>query len=108
MLETFAIYVIAAGMLMGLVGYIWLDVRAFQQQRWWGVALLVFPPVALLFIFRHFRASAAPVCVLMLSGMVVAAPYAVNYYERHFVPLKPYEQIVDGELRITLTGLQNF
>src|SRR5262249_31993449 len=29
-------------------------------------------------------------------------------YERHFIPLKPYEQVVDGELRITLTGLKDF
>jgi hypothetical protein len=101
-------YVIAGGALLGVVGFIWLIVRAFRQRRLWGVALIVFPPAALLFILRHLRKAAGPVCMLLLAGVVVAAPYAVNYYEHHFVPLKPYEQIVDGELRITLTGLKDF
>jgi hypothetical protein len=70
--------------------------------------LVVFPPAALLFIWRHFRRAAAPVCLLVLAGLVVSAPYAVSYYKSHFVPLKPYEQIVNGELRITLTGLKDF
>ena len=108
MLEKYAMYVIALGALLGVVGFIWLIVRAFRQRRLWGVALIVFPPAALLFILRHFRKAAGPVCMLLLAGVVVAAPYAVNYYERHFVPLKPYEQVVDGELRITLTGLKDF
>src|SRR5262249_11565733 len=52
--------------------------------------------------------AVGPFIVLLFAGVLVAAPYAANYYERHFVPLKPYEQIVAGELRITLTGLKNF
>jgi hypothetical protein len=108
MLEIYATFVIALGALLGVIGFIWLLVRAFRQRWLWGIALLVFPPAALLFIWRHFRMAAAPVCLLLLAGVVVAAPYAVNYYERHFVPLKPYEQVVDGELRVTLTGLKDF
>jgi hypothetical protein len=108
MLERYAMYVIALGALLGVVGYIWLVVRVFRYRRLWGVGLIVFPPMALLFIWRHFRQAAGPVCLLLLAGVVVAAPYAVNYYERHFVPLQPYEQIVDGDLRITLTGLKDF
>jgi hypothetical protein len=108
MLEEYALYVIAAGVLLGVVAFLWLIVRAFRQRVLWGLALIIFPPAALLFIWRHFRKALAPVCLLVLAGGIVAAPYAVSYYKRHFVPLKPYEQIVNGELRITLTELKDF
>jgi hypothetical protein len=108
MLEEYALYVVAGGILLAVLGFIWLIVRAFRHGVLWGLGLIVFPPTALLFIWRHFRKVVAPVCVLLLAGVVAAAPYAVSYYERHFVPLQPYEQIVDGELRITLTGLKDF
>jgi hypothetical protein len=108
MLEKYSLYVMAAGMLLGIAGYVWLIIRAFQQRRWWGVALIIFPPAALIFICGHFRRAIGPVCVLLLAAVVVAAPYAASYYERHFIPLKPYEQVVDGQLRITLTGLKDF
>jgi len=108
MLETYSLYVIAAGALLGIAGYIWLVVRAFHYRRWWGVALIVLPPAALIFIGFHFRKAVAPICVLLLAAVMIGAPYAANYYESHFVPLKPYEQIVDGELRITLTGLKDY
>jgi hypothetical protein len=39
---------------------------------------------------------------------LIAAPYAASYYERNFVPLAEYEQVVDGERRVTLTGIPNF
>jgi len=108
MLEQYALYVIALGAILGVVGYIWLVVRAFRFWWLWGVGLILFPPAALFFIWRHFGKAVAPVCTLLLAGAVVGTPYAVNYYEQHFVPLKPYEQVVDGELRITLTGLKDF
>jgi hypothetical protein len=108
MLERYAIYIVALGLLLGVIGYIWLMVRAFRSKWTWGVALIVFPPAALLFIWRHFRPARGPVCVMLLAGLVIGAPYAVSYYESHFVPLKPYEQVVNGELRITLTGLSDF
>src|SRR5262249_41360775 len=108
MLETYSLFVIVAGALLGMIGFVWLVVRAFRQRWWWGAMLIVLPPAALVFIFGHFRKAAAPVCLLLAASLIAADPYAVNYYERHFIPLKPYEQIVDGELRITLTGLKDF
>jgi hypothetical protein len=108
MLERYAIYIVALGALLGVVGYIWLIVRAFRSKWTWGIGLIVFPPVALFFVWRHSRPAVGPVCVMLLAGLVAGAPYAVSYYESHFVPLKPYEQIVNGELRITLTGLSDF
>jgi hypothetical protein len=108
MLERYAFYVIAVGALLGVVGFSWLVVRAFRQRVYWGLALVLFPPTGVLFSWRHFRAAAGPVRLMLLAAVVAASPYAVSYYERHFVPLRPYEQVVDGGLRITLTGLKEF
>jgi hypothetical protein len=108
MLEEYALYVVALGVLLAVVGFLWLIVRAFRHKVLWGLALIIFPPAGLLFIVRHFRKAIAPVCVLVLASVVIGAPYAVSYYKQHFIPLKPYEQIVNGELRITLTELKDF
>jgi hypothetical protein len=108
MLEQYALYVIALGAVLGVLGFLWLIVRAFKHRVLWGMALIVLPPLGLVFIWRHFRKAVAPTLLLLLAGVVAAAPYGVSFYERHFVPLQPYEQLVDGELRITLTGLKDF
>lgn len=107
MIERYAAYILALGALLALIGYGWLFVRAWKERPLWGMLLLC-PPLALLFIAKHFRKVRGPVFVLVLAAVALAAPYGLSYYERHFVPLKPYEQVVDGELRITLTGLKDF
>jgi len=108
MLEQYAFYVLAAGALVGLVAFLWLVIRAFRESVGWGFAVLLVPPLGLLFVCFHFRKALAPVCMSLLAGALFGAPYAASYYERHYVPLQPYEQNVDGELRITLTGLTDF
>ena len=108
MLERYAFYIVALGVLLGVFAFVWLIVRAFRHKVLWGLGVIVFPPAGLIFIWRHFDKVVGPFSLLLFAGLLVAAPYATSYYESHFVPLKPYEQIVNGELRITLTGLKNF
>jgi Leucine Rich repeat len=108
MLERYAFFVLVAAAVMGILGFLWLVTRAFRQRALWGFGVLLMPPVGFLFLYRHFGKAAAPTILMVLAAITGATPYAVSYYERHFVPPKPYEQIVDGELRITLTGMQNF
>jgi hypothetical protein len=108
MLEQYAFFIVSLGALLGVLGFVWLVVRAFKQKALWGLGLVLFPPSGLVFIWRHFGKVVGPFSVLLFAGLLIAAPYAASYYERHFVPLKPYEQIVDGDLRITVTGLKNF
>lgn len=108
MLERYALFVFAIAALVGVAGFVWLIVCAFRQGKGWGFAVLLFPPSGLLFVACHVRKAIGPIGVLLLAGLLLGAPYAIGYYERNFIPLQPYEQIVDGELRITLTGLTNF
>jgi hypothetical protein len=108
MLEKYGFYLLALGVALGVIGYLWLLVRAFKTRFLWGLGMLLCPPLALVFIGRHFPRAKWPLITMLVAGVVFATPYGMSYYERHFMPLGPHERIVDGELRITLTGLEDF
>jgi hypothetical protein len=108
MLERYGFYLLVLGFAIGCFGWLWLVVAAFKVRVLWGFLVLFLPPSAVLFIAGHFRRALHPLLVLVLACIVMAAPYGLSYYERNFGKLGPYEQLVDGERRITLTGLQDF
>jgi hypothetical protein len=108
MLEAYGLWLLVAGVLLGAVGYFWLVVIAFKQSVFWGLAVLLFPPLALFFIARHLRRARGPILVMLLAVIVFATPYGMSYYADHFIKLGPHERRVDGELCITLTGLKDF
>lgn len=108
MLEQYGFFMLVAAGVLGVIGWIWLVVRAFRQRLRWGLSVLFIPPVAILFVGLYYRKTIGPLILLLVALLLGATPYGLSYYERHFVPLKPFEQVVDGERRITLTGLQNF
>ena len=105
--ENIGFFLIAYSLVNGVIGYLWLMARAFRVRVLWGLGLFI-PLLAPVFIWRHFRKVRGPVFLLLLAAVVFATPYGLNYYETHFVPLKPHERIVNGELRVTLTGLKDF
>jgi hypothetical protein len=104
MLEQYAAYAVFAGVAIVVFGWFWLVVAASKVRVWWGLGVLLFPPLVLLFLLRHGRKARGPLLAMLLGGVVVAAPYAVNYYQEKYVDLGPRERIVDNELHITLTG----
>jgi hypothetical protein len=108
MLERYGFYVLAFGAVLALAAFTWLVVRAFRVSRLWGVGLILVPPLGLLFVVCHFARARAPAFLLGVAALVIAAPYAASWYERNYVPLAEYEQIVDGERRVTFTGIKGF
>lgn len=102
-LEQTLFYIVLAGFALAAVGALWLLVIAFRTRILWGLALLFVLP-ALVFVPRHWRRTRAPVLLLAVAGLIIATPYAINYYHHHFVDLGPREKLVAGELHITLTG----
>jgi hypothetical protein len=108
MLERYGFYLLILGFLIGCIGWFWLIVSAFKVRKLWGFLVLFFPPSALIFIPRHYPSARRPLFTLILAGLIFASPYALTYYQRTFGKLHPYEQRVDGELRVTLTGLPDF
>jgi hypothetical protein len=104
MLEQYAFFVLLAGLAVGAIGYFWLVIAAFKVSKLWGFGVLLLPPLAFVFVPTHFRKSIAPLFVLLISGVLLGAPYAFNYYNEQFADLEPRERIVNGELHLTLTG----
>ncbi len=104
MLEKYSFYVLLLSLALGIVGSIWLFVVACRERVLWGLAFLLVLP-AVLFVCLHWRKSRRPVLILLLAGILGAAPYGVNYYNEHFMVRGPREKQVNDELHITLTGV---
>ena len=77
-MEGYAINLLFAGLVLVVLAWIWLLLRAFQQHFWWGALSLVVPPMALVFALRHAPKAVAPLAVLVLGSMIVAAPIAYS------------------------------
>jgi hypothetical protein len=103
MLEAYSFYVLLLSLALGIVGSIWLFVIACRERVLWGLASLLVLP-AVIFVCSHWRKSRWPVRMLLLAGVLGAAPYGVNYYHEYFGTLGPREKLVEGERHITLTG----
>jgi hypothetical protein len=101
-MEQIAVAIMAAGLVIGTVGHIWLIVRGWQVRWYWAV-LLLFSPLAILFLIRHFHKAIAPVAVMVLGIVLIAAPVVYS----HFVPPDLGEFVQhepDGTLTVGLTG----
>ena len=103
-MEKYLAYLVILGVTLAAVGWLWLVVRAFRVRTAWGVAILLVPPLALVFLAGNTRRAAGPLVVLALADIVTAAPYGVNWYAQRYIDLGPREKLVEGELHITLTG----
>jgi hypothetical protein len=101
-MENFFPFIFLSGLAVAAVGMLALVVAAFRQKVWWGVGVLLFPPVALVFAARHPKKAGVPLGLLLLGCLAVAAPAAVNALRP--IDLGPRERLVDGERHLTLTG----
>jgi hypothetical protein len=103
-MELIGFYLLLAGVALVVIGHLWLVVNGFRVNWKWGVALLLLPPLAIIFVIAHFRKAIVPLVLLALAGVLFATPYALNTYYQHHRSLGPRERIVDGERHVTLTG----
>jgi hypothetical protein len=103
--ESYAVYILLGGLLLVVIGYIWLIVRGFHTRWFWGLGLIFLAPIFFfLYIFRHQNRASLPLFVMLVGAGVAVTPFAINFYNSHFIRLGPRERVVDGELHITLTG----
>jgi hypothetical protein len=58
---------IIAGSLIGVVYGIILLIKAFQVSIWWGLAYLLIPFAALVFIIMHWEVAKKPFLMSLLS-----------------------------------------
>jgi Leucine-rich repeat (LRR) protein len=102
-METLAMYLFFAGMALNVAGWLWLLVAAFRQRVWWGLGVLLLPPLALIFLFAHWRNASRPFLACLAGSAVLGLAFAVGAYGVA-ANLGPLEREVDGELHVTLTG----
>ena len=74
MLEQYAFFVLVAGLVVGVAGWLWLVVAAFKVSKPWGFGVLLLPPLAIVFVPTHLRKSVAPLVVFLVSGALLGAP----------------------------------
>jgi hypothetical protein len=86
------------------MGYLWLTVRAWRLSVWWGLAVLLFFPSAIILVATNYRKVAGPSVTILIGVVLVCATVGLNLLLTHELDLGPRERIVDGELHITLTG----
>lgn len=73
-METYVLDIEFGGLAIAVVAWTWLIVSAFRQTVWWGLGSLILPPVALLFALRHAQKAVGPLVVIVLGGLIAAAP----------------------------------
>ena len=81
MINALFTLVALAGVLIILVGQLWLLVRAFQEGILWGLGCLIFPLITLAFLILHWGRAKQPFCWLltgigMLFAVAIIAPGA--------------------------------
>jgi hypothetical protein len=106
-MQDYAIGLLSGGLTLAALAWLWLLVRAFQQQAWWGVISLVLPPAALVFALRYAQRAVAPLVIFTLGTLLAAVP--VGYSLLGPVDLGLREQIhgKSGFLSLVTDALQS-
>jgi hypothetical protein len=102
-MELYYAYVIAAGAIIAVAGFVGLIIAAFRTHALWGFATFLVVGAPFFVLLKRAQAR-RPVWIMIAGVAVAAAPYAVNYVQQHFIDLGERDKIVDGERHLTLTG----
>src|SRR5262249_39017674 len=102
MMERYAFYIQLVGLAIILVGWIWMVVRAFRYEFGWGLAIVLLPPLAVLFGLWHWRKGFLPLAMIALGLLIAGSP--VLYTKLGPMDLGPWQTMDHGERHITLTG----
>ena len=79
--------------LLVILGGLWLLVAAFRTGFWWGIGCVVFAPVQLVFVVRHWAAARLSVgiqtvgALLMLLAVIQGGPALQHELGRSFAGL---------------------
>jgi hypothetical protein len=103
--EAYGIYILAAGVLLGAIGSLWLVVSAFRQHLGWGLAVLLLVPLgSLAFLVVHFRRAWLPMFVILIGASWIATAFLAPALHMQWYGLNDWERVVEGEVHLTLTG----
>ncbi len=101
-IEGRAYYMQLGGITLAALAWIWLLVRAFRENRKWGIGSLVFPPLGFIFAARVPRRGAIPLGTFLVCLLVAGVP---AIYTLTVPPdTSAHDRVVGGEEHLTLTA----
>ncbi len=65
----------ALGVILLLIGNIWILVLAFKTGIWWGLGSLFIPLVSLFFVLLHLRDTWKPLLIEIVGAIVIFLNY---------------------------------
>ena len=104
--ERTLVAMLAAGLLILLIGYFWLARRAVATSKWWRIGYL--PPLALLYLLSFSKRVITPLITMAFGALLLASPFLITHYVVPLMPRHSWERVVDGERHLTLTGISGF
>jgi|HubBroStandDraft_6_1064221.scaffolds.fasta_scaffold1388345_2 hypothetical protein len=69
---------IAIGMMLLLVGYIWLGWVALQESVPWGLGTFLFPLIGIVFAIYHWGEAKAPILTSIAGNVLIFVRVAVR------------------------------
>jgi hypothetical protein len=95
-----ALWFFIPALILGVFAYLWLIVKAFGVNAWWGIVVLLFAPAALVFLALNWKAGRAPVALFLVACVIFAGGFVAGQFA---VAHDPRVTIVNGEKHLTLT-----
>lgn len=106
MSEVVGVGLLFGGLLLLVVGLLWLIVQAYRSSGVLLSALLILtsPLGPLVYGLIHFRKSLKPLVVILAGLLIGAAPFAFSHGLELLMGLGERERIIAGERHLVLTG----
>jgi hypothetical protein len=95
-------FILYAGILLTVLGGLWLLVTAFRTSLKRGLAVTLIPPLIPWHVFKSWPRTRTP-AVLLVIGLIAAA-FPLAYTRLKPINLGERVKLVDGEKHVTLTG----
>jgi hypothetical protein len=67
------------GLLVSLVGWIWIVVQAFKTHVGWGIASLLIPLVSLIFALTHLNVAKKPLLVSVVGWVLCGIGFSAMF-----------------------------
>jgi len=104
--EVVGVGLLFGGLLLLVVGLLWLIVQAHRSSGFLLAALLILtsPVGPLVYGLIHFRKSLKPLVVILVGLLIGAAPFAFSHGLELLIGLGERERFIAGERHLVLTG----
>jgi hypothetical protein len=77
--EQFGFAILVAGIVLAVIGYLWLLGRAFRTSTGWGIAAFVLPVIGpLAFLAKQYVRAKSPFTIVLLGLVLVFLPLVLN------------------------------